>query len=236
MPSDLQDDVRRVLARPVPPVDEARRDAELDALMREHGRRYPRAPGRISRWLLGLGLGAAVVVGACVVPVDYEAEMGQRLAFVLDASEMNEIDVEAMARFIEENHHPEEMRIAAHAEKTVTDDGETMHDMRIELTAVGEDLDADALWDDLLAEFPMLADARREDVPLQGTIHGTLGGRLSHDWLDVTLDRHGAEEAKRQIIEQLAAQGVQGTPEVEIIDEDLGEGHRRREIRVHLPD
>jgi hypothetical protein len=233
MPSDLHDDLRRALARPVPPVDEARRDSELDALLTEHARRFPRRPGRVSRWLLGLGLGAAVAVGACVVPVDYEAEVGHRLAFVIDSREMTEIDVESMARFIEIEHAPDELRIAARAEMMKTDAGET-HDIRIELAAVGEHLDADALWDDLVAEFPALAEARREDVALQGTVHGTLGGRLSHEWLDVTIDRHGVDEAKRRIIEQLAAQGVEGTPDVQIIDEDLGDGHRRREIRVHL--
>jgi hypothetical protein len=105
--------------------------------------------------------------------------------------------------------------------------------MRVEIEAVGEDLDADVLWDDIVAEFPALADARREDEALHGLVHGTLGGRLSHRWLDVTIDRDGVEEAKRQLILQLAAEGVTGTPEVEIIDEEV-DGMRRREVRVRL--
>jgi hypothetical protein len=179
-------------------------------------------------------------VGACVVPVDYEAEMGQRLAFTMSASDMSELDIEAIARFVEDEHAPDELRISGHAQTESwsheTTDGartHTMKEMRVELEAVGEDLDADALWDDLVEEFPALAGAKREDEALHGTVHGTLGGRLSDRWLDVTIDRDGVEEAKRQLIEQLVAEGVQGTPQVEIIDEDLGD-MRRREVRVRI--
>ena len=235
-PSELAEVLRNALARKAPPVDAARRDAELDALSRAHARRYGERPRRASKWLLATGLVAAAAVGACVVPVDYEAEMGQRLAFTMAASEMSEIDVEAIARFVEDEHDPEELRIEAHAEMHETTDGartHTMKEVRIELEAVGEHLDADALWDDLVEEFPALAGAKREDEALHGTVHGTLGGRLSHRWLDVTIDRDGVEEAKRQLIEQLVAEGVQGTPQVEIIDEDLGD-MRRREVRVRI--
>jgi hypothetical protein len=236
LPSDLASMLRRVLTRPAPPIDEARRDAELDALTAAHARKYGRRPRRASRWLLGVGLATAAAVGACVVPIDYEAEMGQRLAFTMPAEQMSDLDIEAIARFIEEEHDPEEIRIMGHAEAMHdSDTGEehVIQEVRVEIEAVGEHLEADALWDDLVHEFPELADARREDEALHGLVHGTLGGRLSHRWLDVTIDRDGVEAAKRQLIDRLAAQGVTGTPEVEIIDEDLG-GMRRREVRVRI--
>jgi hypothetical protein len=239
-PSELAKVLRNALLRRSPPVDAARRDAELDALTVAHARRYGERPRRASKWLLATGLVAAAAVGACVVPVDYEAEMGQRLAFTMSASDMSELDIEAIARFVEDEHAPDELRISGHAQTESwsheTTDGartHTMKEMRVELEAVGEDLDADALWDDLVEEFPALAGAKREDEALHGTVHGTLGGRLSDRWLDVTIDRDGVEEAKRQLIEQLVAEGVQGTPQVEIIDEDLGD-MRRREVRVRI--
>jgi hypothetical protein len=232
--------LRRVLTRPTPPVDEARRDAELDTLARLHAQMYDgrarRAPRGGPRWLLAVGLATAAAVGACVVPIDYEAEMGQRLAFTMSSEQMTELDMQAIARFIEEEHDPEEIRIMGHAEMHQSADDGNEHveqEVRVEIEAVGEHLEADALWDDLVHEFPVLADARREDEALHGIVHGTLGGRLSHRWLDVTIDRDGVEAAKRQLIEELAAQGVTGTPEIEIIDEDLG-GMRRREVRVRI--
>ncbi len=237
-PSEFDETLRKALTRDAPPVDAARRDAELDALSRAHARRHGEAPRRAPRWLLATGLAVAAAVGACVVPVDYEAEMGQRLAFTMSAQDMSELDVEAIAHFVEEQHDPEQLRIEAHAAMHETTDGGTTHvmkEVRIELEAVGDHLDADALWDDLIAEFPALADAKREDEALHGVVHGTLGGRLSHRWLDVTIDEEGVEEAKRQLVEQLVADGVQGTPQVEIIDEDLGD-MRRREVRVRIED
>jgi hypothetical protein len=225
LPSDLASLLRRALSRPTPPIDEARRDAELETLAAAHGRTYGRER-RAPRWL----------VGACVVPIDYEAEMGQRIAFTMPLAQMSDLDVEAMARFVEEEHDPEEIRIMAHAESShIADAGEEqlVEEVRVEIEAVGEHLDADAVWDDLVEEFPELADARREDEALRGLVHGTLGGRLSHRWLDVTIDRDGVEAAKQQLIEELAAQGVKGTPEIEIIDEEA-DGMRRREVRVRI--
>jgi hypothetical protein len=237
LPSELASMLRRVLTRPTPPIDEARRDAELDALTLAHARKYgERRSVRTPRWLWVAGLATAAAVGACVVPIDYQAEMGQRLAFTMPAQQMSDLDLEGIARFIEQEHDPEEIRIMGHAETTRTADGgeeHVMQEVRVEIEAVGEHLEADALWDDLVDEFPVLADAQREDEALQGLVHGTLGGRLSHRWLDVTIDRDGVEEAKRRLIEELAAQGVTGTPQIEIIDEE-SDGMRRREVRVRI--
>ncbi|HET6584897.1 MAG TPA: hypothetical protein VFG69_15680, partial [Nannocystaceae bacterium] len=107
-PSELGSLLRRVLGRSVAPVDETRRDAELDALAAAHARKYadPAPPPRraahprraVKKWSLAAGLVAAAAVGACVVPVDYEAEMGQRLVFVVSAQELAELDIESIAR------------------------------------------------------------------------------------------------------------------------------------------
>ena len=236
LPSDLASLLRRVLTRPTHPIDETRRDAELETLASAHARKYGMYPRRAPRWLLAGGLATATAIGACVVPIDYEAEMGQRLAFTMPAQQLSDLDLESIARFVEEEHDPEEIRIMAHAELTqVGDTGEedAIREVRVEIEAVGEHLEADVLWDDLVHEFPALADARREDEALHGIVHGTLGGRLSDRWLDLTIDRDGVEAAKRQLIEELAAQGVTGTADIEIIDEDLG-GMRRREVRVRI--
>lgn len=235
MPSDLDHELRRVFAGDrTPPLDAARRDALEAALLQQLAAR-PRAPRR--RWprlALGIGLGAALAVGACALPADYDAGLGHRLAIVV--TDDVEVDPQAIAGFVTEHYAPDELRMAVSQERVRQrdDDGGVRErsELRIEIDAVGEDLDTDRMWDDLVDEFPQLEGGRLEDEELRTVIHGTLGGRLSHAWLDVVIDERGADAAKAEIVLQLDAQGVQGDAHVEVIDGEDSDGNRRREVRV----
>lgn len=239
MPSDLDDDLRRVFAGDrTPPVDAPRRDALEASLLQQLATR-PTAPRR--RWpkvALGVGLGAALAVGACALPADYDAGLGHRLAIVV--ADGVEVDPQAIAGFVTEHYAPDELRMAVSQERMrQQDDDGSVHErseLRIEIDAVGEDLDTDRMWDDLVDEFPQLEGGRLEDEELRTVIHGTLGGRLSHAWLDVVIDERGADAAKAEILLQLDAQGVRGDAHVEVIDDEDEAGNRRREVRVWVQD
>lgn len=237
MPSDLERDLQALLARSPGAPDPARRDA----LERELVARLPALPTR-RRWpkiALGMGLGAALAVGACAMPVDYDAGVGHRLGIVVDHSV--EVDPHAIAEYITDQYAPDEIRLSVSAERTrvVGDDGvpHETHEMRIGIDTIGgEDIDSDALWDDLVVAFPELGQGRLEDESFTATVHGTLGGRLSAAWLDVVIDREGVEAAKARVKEELLreldAAGVEGDAQVEIVDDTDASGRQRREVRV----
>ncbi len=78
---------------------------------------------------------------------------------------------------------------------------------------------------------PGLSGARVEEEEIEGTIRGTLGGLISHELLDVIIDREGVEAARATIIERLAAQGLDARADVEV--QATGDGSRRKvKIRV----
>lgn len=239
MPSDIERDLHALLADGAAarrnPVDPTRRDA----LEHELVGRLPAARSR-RRWpkvALGFGLGAALAVGACVMPVDYDAGVGHRIGIVVDRSV--EVDPHAIAEYITLHHAPDEIRLSVSEERTRTigDDGvehETQQ-MRIGIDTIGEDFDTDELWDELVVAFPELGEGRLEDEAVTATVHGTLGGRLSAQWLDVVIDTEGVEAAKAQILRELDAAGVdEGAAKVDIIDEVDASGQKRREVRVWI--
>lgn len=236
MPSEIERDLRALLADPasVPPVDPVRRDA----LARELALALPRTASR-RRWpkiAVGLGLGAALAVGACVMPVDYDAGLGHRLGIVVDRSV--DVDPHAIAEYITDHYAPDELRLSISEERTriVGEDGamQETHDVRIGIDAIGEDIDTTQLWDELVVAFPELGEGRLEDESVTATVHGTLGGRLSSAWLDVVIDRDGVDAAKAQILRELDAAGVEGDAQVEIVDDVDASGHGRREVRVWI--
>lgn len=239
MPSDLEQDLRTALGGEPPAVDAARRDAlQAELLAKLAGRT---AVPRVRRWpriAMGVGLGCALAVGACALPSEYAAEVGHRLAIVV--AEGAEIDPHAIAAFVTEHYQPDELRMAVSQERMVEqgDDGTVREygELRIEIDAVGEHVDTDEMWDDLVVAFPELDGGRLEDEALRTTVHGTLGGRLSHAWLDVVIDRHGIEAAKAQILLDLDAQGIGGQAHIEIVDDQDAAGNRRREVRVVVED
>ncbi len=236
MPSDLHHDLHRALRGSTAAVDPARRDALESALVAKLGprivaRRWPRVA-------LGAGLACGLAVGACALPSDYDADVGHRLAIVVTNGV--EVDAGAIATFVSEHYAPDELRMAVSQERVreAGADGQVRErgELRIEIDAVGEHLDTDEMWDDLVEAFPELEGGRLEDEALRMVVHGTLGGRLSHAWLDVVVDRGGIEEAKTQILLELDAQGVEGQAHVEVVDDHDAAGRRRREVRVWVED
>lgn len=233
MRSEPDNDLRRALAGTPTPVDTARRDALCDELVGRLPIARPRR--RWPRIALGVGLGGALAIGACALPSDYDADLGHRLAIVVAQS--TEIDPRAIATFVEERYSPDQLRMAVsqHRTREQAPDGTVFEqggELRIEIDAVGEDIDTDEMWEQLVLAFPELEGGRLEDEALRTVVHGTIGGRLSHAWLDVVIDRGSIEDAKAQILLQLDAQGFEGQAHVEIIDDEDPSGHQRREVRV----
>lgn len=128
---------------------------------------------------------------------------------------------------------PEQVQaITAQLETTGRESGSAMVRMTLddegastlEIELWGEDLpDADAIPALLRAAVPALADAKIAVAQLPA---GTGPTPIAIEVVDEGLD---AEATKAQIVEQLRADGVEGTVEVEVSDDDEG---RRVEIRV----
>lgn len=218
----------------------AEEDALVAAFARRHGGGAPaprrRRSGRIA---LMCGLGVAVAVGACALPSEYSVDLGQGIEIVLDAARWDELDAERLAAHLGEEMGAEriELHVSRTRDERIGPDGELVIDeqMRMQLFALGGEVDAEDGWDELVREFPALAEAEIQQVPLSGTVHGTLGGRLSRDLLDLEIDRHGVEEAEARILAQLRAEGISTEDAtVDITTTEEG-GHRRIEVRVEAP-
>lgn len=204
---------------------------------------------RLPRFALAGVLGVAVAVGACVMPAEYPVSLGYGFDVVLPAGRGTELDVEALVRSFEAHEGVErvEVRMLKMDEERVDDDGPIPERMpeqgtHVQVFVFGEAIESEALRDDLEASFPELAGLELREVPLEGTVHGTFGGKLSHRFLDVVIDRHGVEEAERQLLAELIAEGVAPEDaEVDITEIEGEDGERRIEVRVkaehteHLP-
>jgi hypothetical protein len=239
MRSDIKTALSRLYRRAEPtPRPEHKDELEADLMQRFDRRAPEEEPAwwvlRMPRWAWVAAALVAVVVGACVTPSDYEVKMGDRLGILVDAEKSHTVDVEEIVRFVEQGYELETLEAEVRMEKSVfrtgTGASESQAIMRIQLDMVGRGADADAVWEDLVAEFPALVGARMEDEDLEGTVHGTFGGLLAHRYLDVVIDERGAEEAKRQILADLEARGFKGEAQVDIQDHE--DGKRSVEIRL----
>ena len=211
----------------------ARRDALEARLLAEHQRRYvntsnpssasgSRRVARAGRLALVGRLALASValtvagVAACQIPVDVELALGYR--FVFDVPADDPARAEALGRELEATGAEGiEMRIHH-------DGGPTME---ATMTVWGTSLDADAIAA-VIAEQGLEV---RGVEPLEGEVRTTWGDRIGHDLFDLELDLDAmdVDEARRAILDQLAAQGFAGEAEVHVEDQD---GHRRVEIRL----
>lgn len=240
MRSELVSRLRALYRGPADGELEHRRAGE-DAVVAAFERRA--RPGAASpprpRWprlALASVLGVALAVGACALPSEYPVDLGQGVEIVLSAERFAELDPEQIAAHLGEEMGAEriEVHLSHSVEEHVGPEGELVVDeqVRMQLFALGGEVGSQRGWDALVDEFPALADAEIEQVPLSGVVHGTLGGRLSRDLLDLTIDRHGVEEAEARILAELRAEGIAPADAKVDITTSEEDGHRRIEVRV----
>lgn len=229
----LRSTLRRLYARPE--ASRARRDALEAELLESFDRRATTPDPRPKTWrrpVLAVLTATAVVGGACQLPAEYTVDMGTRLGIVIDGRAMDEVDPAAIGAYVADAHPLEQLELSVHREMRV-EAGVRTDEVRIQLDMVGDDVrvDPDALWDELRDAFPGLENgARLEEEHLEATVHGTLGGKLSHRMLDVVIDRHGVDEARRLLLEDLERQGLRGHAHVEVREDP--DGRRQVEVRV----
>lgn len=189
----------------------------------------PASVPRRRRFVLGGLVLAGAIAGACVLPTEYDIGLGQHVALVLSGEAAAALDPRELGRYLERRFGPERLEIRVQASREVGGNGEDVSELRVDLVAFGTHATADEIWGDLARRFPELSPGRVEGEALSATVEGTLAGRLGHAWLDVTIDARGVEAARQQILDDLAARGMQGEASVEIHEAD---GHREVEVRV----
>lgn len=167
---------------------------------------------------------AVLVLGiaACNAPTSYDVEMGKRMTITMDGTAKDGADfddlhdqIEAIVGFVDA--FPGADQVTVNVRETT--DGL----VALGLMIWGQNLDADALQQALVQEFPVLAAAEFAVDPLTGTVEGNLGEALGHAVFDFEVNGETAEEIQQQILQQLAEQGFDGDAEVQVqIDEATG--------------
>lgn len=238
MSFDEKSGLNRVFTEPTLDGAEAHRRELEPALLQRFRARTPRpAARRWGRLAIGGLIGTAALVGACQIPTEYELGLGHRIAIEIPYSAASEVGPDQLAQFIEDNYEVESIEVAARIELDTdpADDAVPSGTMVVNLDVMGQGLHIEDVWDDLLAEYPILEGSRLENEALQAHVHGTWGGRLSHRWLDVVMDEHGVEEARRQLLLDLEARGIDTeSAEVTVTQSDEDGRHERR-IEVRVP-
>ncbi|MBK8262333.1 MAG: hypothetical protein IPK80_13480 [Nannocystis sp.] len=219
--------LRRLYRRHDPPIGQP--PAAFEArLLAEHRRRYPAKPrpgallDRCSPHRLAVAVVAlaALVIGACQLPIAYHRDFGVSFDCAADRRQLDPESAIGLA----DRLRP---RIAAdNISLQLLDEGAPTIRVRIDVWGV---LAApEAVLAAIRAELPGLTSECAAE-PLEGTVHGTLGGRLGYALLDLDLDREDAAAARAQILERLRAEGFSGHAEVEVADKD-----GKREVKIRL--
>ncbi len=207
------------------PKDRSSADALERRLLAEHAVMYPvRVRGFVAahRWALASVACGLAVAGACQVPVDYEREFGASVTCELTGDAWPEGQIEVVASELADSFAAERVALRVH------DGGGPTRSFRVDLW--GAEVDDAALIVALREHAPGIPADACVRTPLTGTVHGTLGGRLGHDLLDLDLDRADAEATRLQVLEALARDGLEGSAEVQVHDD--GAGRRKVEVRI----
>lgn len=201
-----EDDLRRALAVDQGDADDVRRHklgleqrllAQYDA--RSVGRSRP-------RWALAAKLAAAAAlvgvatVAACQIPVEMDVPVGARVNFELDPEAGHETLL-PLVRELEAELGTDELEVRVQVERRSGD---------------GEQPAAFATIDILTADIPFdVIEVEVEEVfpnadiePLTGRVRTTLGRRIEHDVFERALDAETLDEARDQLLEELAARGL----------------------------
>jgi hypothetical protein len=214
-----------------------------DKVVPENNRRRTKVSGVLLR-RVALIAAAAVLVGAAAcaaAPADLDVEVGRSVEVRYDATAVA-LEPSAVADAIKTaaGVKEEEEEAAAKSEgprerKTIGVRVQRRGDfIEVRAEVWGTELSEAPLAEAMTKALPALKGAEIKEEHLQGKVRGTLGEKLGRDLFNMdVLDQSDVETARRQVMEQLAAQGVEGKVDVKI----EGEGKKRKVmIRVENED
>jgi len=171
------------------------------------------------RWALA---GVGLAVGACSLPVDYQRSFGASVECTIADTTLDEATLQEMS---------EELQAAVGAESIALRVMRTDDVALVRVDVWGDLEDEEDALQTIRELAPTLADASCTAQALEGTVHGTLGGRLGYNLLDLDLlDRDDASATREAILLELSAQGFRGSAEVLV--EDDGNGQRKVKISL----
>jgi hypothetical protein len=182
---------------------------------------------RIARFTLaGLAL-CLVVVGACTTETITEVELGKRLQLGLEAGDDDQ-SAEGQFLFIFKYISPDDVTREAKklsdvliAQPGVSDASVSINqqgsgEVNMDMLVWGEDLDADDLVGALQESYPALAGASVSVNDLTTTIKESFASKIGRELFHVEVSGSDPEELRRQVLEQLAAQGFTGDATVDV--------------------
>lgn len=158
-------------------------------------------------------------IGACYAPTQLEVPLGVTVAFVSQGEDPEAV-VEEIVQYVRESTGATEIGIEA----VQSDEGPALIRLRVWGDVPGAGLDAE-----LLEVFPHLEEADLSAEQMDGIVHTTVGRRLGHQLRLVALSDRDMNEARIQLLAELAAQGIEGEVDISISGDE-----GRREIRVEV--
>lgn len=190
---------------------------------------------RITRFVLtGLAL-CGIVVGACTTDTITDVEMGKQLKMNLAKPLNMEAGDTALNQAINgkftfryEDSSPYDM---IGESKNITDlllsqpgvedasvsiNRQSTGDVSLNVLVWGAHLNADELVITLKEEYPVLADAHLTTEDLHASVKETYAAKIVREVFRIEVSGSDPEELRRQIIEQLAAQGVEDAARVHV--------------------
>jgi hypothetical protein len=189
---------------------------------------------RVARFVfVGLAL-CLIVVVACTTETITEVDVGKRLHMDLEAGSADDT---AEGKFLFVFHYlsPEDVTKEARnmtdlllPQPGVSDASVSINQQRsgdvnaveIDMLVWGSDLDADGLLRVLCESYPALADASVSVDNLHATIEESIAAKIGRELLRVEVSGSDREELRRQVLEQLTAQGFAGDAKVVVETED----------------
>ena len=182
---------------------------------------------RIARFVsVGLALGLVVIV-ACNTETITQVEVGKRLQLGVENNGQDQ-SAEGRFLFVFKYLSPEDVTREAKrmsdllisqpgvADASVSINQQSSGEVDLDILVWGEGLDADGLVNALQTSYPALGEASVSVSDLNTTIKESYASKLGRELLHVEVSGTDPEELRRQVLEQLAAQGFKGDAKVDV--------------------
>ena len=177
------------------------------------------------RIMAASAIAAALGVGACVAPADVDVDVGRSVDIRYEASGEGALDPHAVVDLVRGQGSVEEVGVRVQRQGSQV----IMH-----LDLWGSGMGEAPIADQIRKAFPALKGATIEEEKLQGHVRGTVGKKIGHDLFDLdVINTTDVEEARKQVMAQLAAKGIEGAVEVKVENDG---SKRKVMIRVEKQD